>query len=283
MAEIKLGNLPVIQTDAPLDTQLPVNCMLWGKSGSGKTSLASSAPGRKLFIQFDNAGHISLIGRDDCLVIDLSSHDHSITQDFTGDNPLRLREFILAHEIKTVVFDSLTTYNWMLLLNVVAKLKGRNNISLESPSQAGYAQRNIGMQRTLTSILGLTSRMNIGTILILHENTPTMKQVLMPDGKTAEVPGDITPSITMRMVDTIGVRMSEIWHLTQLDNGARRVEVRPVRGYTPMKTRMFNGGVGTNGEFIVKYDAATNTGDGIATWIDMWRKGGGRKLALPRV
>ena len=65
MAEIKLGNLPVIQTDAPLDTQLPVNCMLWGKSGSGKTSLASSAPGRKLFIQFDNAGHISLIGRDD--------------------------------------------------------------------------------------------------------------------------------------------------------------------------------------------------------------------------
>lgn len=272
----------LIGMDQPSDVDLPVNMILWGKTGCGKTSLASSAPGNKLFIQFDRSGHTSLAGRADCTILDVSSADASICDDFVGDNPLLLRKVITDRSITTIVFDSLTTYYWVCLNNVISKLRGRggNSISLETPSQAGYGQRNIVMLRSLTAVMLLADKLNLGVVFILHENTQQMLSVKQGD-KIVEIPGDITPSITTRMVDQIGVRMSEIWHMTQLDGGSRRVELRPGRHYTPMKSRMFDTTRG-DGEFTVKYDATTNKGDGIATWIDAWRKEGGRKIALPK-
>jgi hypothetical protein len=137
------------------------------------------------------------------------------------------------------------------------------------------------MHQTLTAFMGLTMRLKLDTILLLHEGTPQTKQEAIGGGQFKEVQGDITPSITMNALNLIGVRVSEIWHMTQIDEGPRRIELRPCRGYTPMKTRMFL----THGEqceFYVPFNPATGEGDGIATWIERWRKGGGRKLALPK-
>jgi hypothetical protein len=46
-----------------------------------------------------------------------------------------------------------------------------------------------------------------------------------------------------------------------------------------MKTRMWNA---TEEDFIWRYDPMTKEGDGIATWFEMWKANGGRKLPLPK-
>jgi len=259
---------------------------VWGKFGCGKTTLLSTAVKPILVLQFDITSHIALAGVEGCYVYDLSNHEPSVCSDMMfQDNPLRLHNTLRENGIRTLVFDSLTTYYHLALRYVVGKLRtATNSITMETPSQAGYAQRNSVMRETFTAIMGLTGRLKIDTLLTLHEDTPhtVQRPIQGQPGKTMEVQADITPAMAMSALNTIGIRMSEVWHMKRLADGTRWLSVRETPGYTPMKTRMFDAEPPAPAEFQFRYDARTQKGDGIASWIDAWRKGGGRKIALPR-
>ncbi len=68
--EVMLGNRTLGAVDL---SSTRVALLLWGASGCGKTTLASTAPGTKLWILFDQDGANSLAGRDDYVVLDLTS------------------------------------------------------------------------------------------------------------------------------------------------------------------------------------------------------------------
>ena len=46
-----------------------MSLLLWGASGTGKTTLACTAPGKKLLILFDPDGDASIAERDDVDVV----------------------------------------------------------------------------------------------------------------------------------------------------------------------------------------------------------------------
>ena len=92
-----------------------INMLLWGKSGTGKTTLAATAPGTKLWINFDPEGTMSVAHRDDIQVLDLSGDKNSVVEEFKKDDPLKLSKAINEMEIDTIVVDSLSTYGDMAL------------------------------------------------------------------------------------------------------------------------------------------------------------------------
>ena len=283
--EMKIGAIPVLNMMDPFDPATPLNIVLWGKPGCGKTLLASTATPPVLFIGFDPGGYLSLRDRPQCFVYDLSNEPPSVCADMQKFNDdARIFNFINQHKIRTLVFDSLTTYNWLALQYAVGKnARTTNSISMETPSMTGYSQRNQVVHQTMSAVLGLTMKLKLDTLILLHEAAQRTKQVPVQGqpGKFVEVDEDITPSVTENIMNSIGVRVGEIWHMTAIDSGHRRIELRPVRGYAPMKTRMF-AAQGNACEFNVPFDALTGKGDGISTWVEAWRTGGGRRLALPR-
>src|SRR4051812_15258663 len=94
------------------ETDQRFSLLLWGLSGCGKTTLAASAPGNKLLINFDPDGPVSLGPRDDVVLIDLSTEKYTVVDIFkTDDDPLlpigdkkyRLSKIIQDLNIETVI------------------------------------------------------------------------------------------------------------------------------------------------------------------------------------
>lgn len=252
---------------APSAVDARMSVLLWGMAGCGKTTLAATAPGEKLWILFDPDGANALIGRDDIHILDLSGEKHAITERFKADDPFGIEKLLKDRpQIMTVVFDSVTTFSILATENAVAAIK---SATIENPGMKGYGHRSALVLRACVSLLRLTKRMNKHMILIAHEDTPTTNEA-----------GDvmfITTSLSSKMSNNIGIQLSEIWWMN--DTGKeRRIAVRPVRSHTPMKTRMWDARAG---EFVWKYDAIKWEGDGIAQWFNAWQQGGGHKLPLP--
>jgi hypothetical protein len=282
-----IGRFPVLNMMDDFDKDMPLNIVLWGKNGCGKTILASTALTPILFITFDPNGYQTIKDRPGNFVYNLVDASPDICADMQKfDDNVGVFNYLKQRGIRTVVFDSLTSY-WDLALHYAVGKDARTNnqISMETPSQAGYGRRVRAVHAAMTSLMGLTMRMKIDTIIILHEKAQQTKQVVVQGagGKPTVVEQlqDITPSVTENIMNSIGVRVGEIWHMTALDGGKRRIEVRPCHNYSPMKTRMFEAR-GTNCEFNVPFDLYTGEGDGIATWVTAWREGGGRRIALPK-
>jgi len=244
--------------------------LLWGNAGCGKTTLAATAPGKKLWLLFDPNGLDSLRGRDDVAVLDLSSERHGIVERFKDDNPFGLEKVLKEHpEIETIVFDSATTFAVLATENAVANVK---SATIENPGLKGYGHRNAVVLRAIVSVMRLARSLNRHFICISHEDTPDKNE----DGTV----NFITLALGGKMVNQVGINIGEIWWMQ--DTGReRRLAVRPIRQRQPMKTRMFDLSSGS-GEFIWKYDASTWTGEGIETWFQQWKDNEGRKIPLPK-
>lgn len=242
--------------------------LLWGLAGCGKTTLAATAPGTKLWILFDGGGTDSIIGMPNILVLDLSGEKHQITAKLNSDDPFGLERVLQAHpEIETIVFDSLTAYTALALENAVASI---TKATLQHPTLQGYGHRNALVMRACTSLLRLTKRTGRNMIFIAHEDAPAVND----DGVVMH----ITVALGGKLASSIGIQLSEIWWLS--DTGREhRIAIRNCRMRQPMKSRMFNGA--QSPEFTWRYDPATGKGGMITDWIDAWKRNGGKKIALP--
>jgi phage nucleotide-binding protein len=263
--EIQLGNRTLTGLDS---IDLRVALLLWGDAGCGKTTLASTAPGKKLWVQFDPDGVLSLRGRDDIVVLDLSGEKHAVVEALKSDDPMGLEKVLKEHpEIKTVVIDSLTALARLAMESAVANLPKATH---EQPGLQGYGYRNTVVLRIVTSFMRLTKRLNRHIILIAHEDTATM------DDKG--VVQYVTLALGGKQTNQIALALNEVWWMS--DTGKEyRIAVRPCRTRKPMKTRMFDSSAL---EFVWKYNVAKWSGDGIESWFEAWKENGGRKLAVPK-
>lgn len=238
-----------------------MSLLLWGASGVGKTTLACTAPGRKLLILFDPDGDASIATRDDVDVADMSQAKNSIVDQFKSDgNPLGLGKVIDAYD--TVIIDSLTNAQHMAVMHAVSVVKGA---TIERPSLQGYGHRNALITQLVKNVLRLTAKLNKHVIFVAHEAAPQTND----DGIVMA----ITVALGGQLQTAAPVDFSEVWCLQ--DTGkSRRILIRPARLYKPCKTRMFT----TTG--AAEFDWH-HTGNEIADWYNGWKAANYQKQPLP--
>lgn len=239
--------------------------LIWGPAGSGKTTLASTAPGTKLFLEFDPDGEMSIADRDDVQVMAFYKHNPlTVVQEMRKTDPYNLVRYLTEHpEVETVVFDSMTSFAYMALQEAVAKAGGQK-ISMEQPGMNGYAYRNACVLRAANNVQAITARLGRNLIFTTHEGAPEL------DDNGAIV--SITMILSTNLAAQIGLRINEVWHLSDADGKARVISVRPHTRMRPMKTRLFDAGN------AVKFDWHDG---GIADWWHAWQSNGGKKIPLP--
>ena len=251
------------------------SAMIWGSSGGGKTTLASTAPGDLLWINFDPDGTDAITNRNNILVLDYANEPDRIVEKFKEHDPLRITQFLIDRpEIKTVVFDSLTTFGNKALSHGVVKAAGTpkgRGATLEDPGYSGYGNKNTWTHLAVTRLLEATGRVGRNMIFIAHEDKP----VTNSEGTVLYISIMLGSSLN----EQVPVKLSEIWNLT--DTGKeRRISIRNCRARKPMKSRMFLSSDAP--EFVWNYDAEEDKGEGIADWFDQWKANGGKKIPLPK-
>jgi hypothetical protein len=254
----------------PSAEHMQLSMLLWGDCGSGKTTLASTAPGTKLYMLFDPNGHVSLAGRSDVLVINLSAESPTkVMAQFRAADPYNLGKVLQERpDIETIVVDSITALSYIALQEAVSRAGGAK-ISMEQPGMQGYTYRNASMLRITVAVMRICSLHKRHLILVTHEGTGERD----PEGHITSV----TMALSEGVANQVGLRFNEVWHVT--DTGSEhRIAVRPCRMRKPMKTRMFSA---DKPEFVWHYNPDTQEGDGIADWYRVWQSGEGKRMPLP--
>lgn len=288
MAELILGGKTLTQGS---EQTARFSSLIWGQAGCGKTTLAATAPGKKLWINFDPDGPSSITGlptkfagtntalSHEIFVHDLSAETHKIAESFKKDDHLGLGKLLAddSNGIETVVVDSVTRFAQLALENVVNRDIGKGaswSPSIETPGQTAYGARNILTYRMFTDIFMVTKRYNKNVIFITHEAAPHTND----KGETLF----ITMALGGQLPILGSAQLSEVWHMTDGTKG-RVIAVRPCRSFKPMKTRMFEATT-SNPEFDWNYDISKpDPRMEIATWWKQWEDSGGQKIALPKL
>jgi hypothetical protein len=230
--------------------------------------LASTAPGKKLWLNFDPDGIDSLRGREDIKFVNMAGANPMtvVTQAITEGDPFRLTNLIESlGGVDTIVVDSLTMLADMALLHA-ARSKG---LKEDEPGQRGYAVRNRNLLKFIHGMLTMAQRTTTNVIFIAHEG--------QLDKNADGVVLGASLALSSGLATNISAIPSEVWHVRDAD-GKRMISIRPCRQRAPMGSRMFD----TSGapEFLWRYDPVKG-GDGIAQWFEAWQKGGGKKLQPP--
>lgn len=262
-----------------------MSMLIWGSAGCGKTTLAATAPGGKLLINFDPDGPASLGNRDDVFVVDMSADRASCVERLKKENPevsingtnVLLKQLLDDNpSIETVIVDSVTTLGQMCLAHAVTQpvvqgSKGNSGASIEFPTLAGYAFRNSFMKQIIMTLLRVTSLCKRNIIFIGHED--------VPEKNDQGVVMYISIMLGGKLQEEVPLQISEVWAMR--DTGTeKRIAVRPTGMRKPMKTRMFKS-TGAS-EFVWKYDADNKTGDGIVNWYNTWKANNFNKINLPK-
>jgi hypothetical protein len=246
-----------------------LSMLIWGPSGAGKSTIAATAPGKKLWLQFDSLGTASLIDRDDIIFADYSAMKPELLMaKFKTDEALGLAKFITEHDIDTVVVDSVTPYSQTAMESYVGK---ERNSTIEKPGISTYGARNALTLRMIQAVMRETARAGANVIFIAHEAAPEKND----DGAVLYV----TMMLGGQLPNQVALQISEVWYMYENSQNKRMIAVRPVRGYKPMKTRMFN--VSNGVEFHWNYDVdKPDPKYTIEHWYNTWRETGG-KIPLP--
>lgn len=242
--------------------------LLWGSAGAGKTTLAATAPGRKLIFNFDPDGYTSVSDYPNVDVIDFSDPGTAIAEQFKkSSNPLGINE--VMDEYDTFIFDSLTNIGYKALQHAIPQVKGA---TVERPSPGAYQIRNALVLQLVKNVLAVTSKHNKHVFFIAHEDAP----VTNDEGMVLH----ITLSLGGKLPEQTALDFSEVWYVQDLGAGRnRRILIRPARSRKPMKTRMFE----TSGdvEFDWVFDPDDQEGMTISDWYDQWCSTG-KKVPLPK-
>lgn len=260
----KLGGNVTITPVGELPNNMAI--MIWGPGGVGKTTLACTAPGQKLLLNFDPRGPASVAYRDDVAVGDYSTHGSSIVEEFKRSDPFNLSSVIGSFD--SLIVDSLTTIGDLTVARGIELTKGA---TIERPSPGAYGARNALILQLVTNVLKLAEKHSKHVIFIAHEGSPERND----ENQIVSIPmylGGQLPTQT-------SVRFSEVWAMYELGSG-KTIAIRACRSRGPIKTRMFQ--TTSTPEFAWKYNPETDEGMKIADWHEAWLKGGKKKLALPK-
>lgn len=237
-------------------TQSRMAALVWGSAGCGKTTLAATSPGSKLWLSLGDNEHISVAHRKDVYVADFSGMnvDELFTQ-AQSENPFGLDQFLRAKpDVETVVLDSATALAFRALQKAVKdKIGGSRTFTptMSQPGLSAYGGRNGIVLEVLTGLLKVTSKHNVHIIITAHEADPAMTK----DSNGNDVIDHISTMLGGQLINNMTWRLSEIWYMSQANLGKkeRRIAFRPTRLRKPMKTRMFSDK--GNPEFVLDYDA----------------------------
>jgi hypothetical protein len=272
MPDVKIGSVVVKQQ---ADRVERLSILLWGKPSVGKTVLASTLPGKKLWLQFDPDATASLTKRDDVYVADLAGLAISSYAGFAEGGVLEkdIHNAISASDADTIVVDSLTSYAQTALAYVVqsGRANGANfKASVEQPGQAGYGLRNGFVMSFCNSVIRTCANLGKHVIFILHEREKYDK-----DGKSVT---GVTISVGGQVENNLPLKISEVWMM--MDNGKQRlIYVRPHSMWSPMRTRMFK--LSGDNKFVFTYDQETGNGTTIEEIYNRWKSAGFNKIDLP--
>jgi hypothetical protein len=249
--------------------------LLWGSSGSGKTTLASTAPGKKLWINFDNDGTDAIAYRDDIVVLDFSLEPDKVVEKFKESDPIRITRYLEENpEIETVVFDSLTTFGDKALSHGIIEARKTTKgkyATIEEPGYSGWGNKNTWTRLCVRNLLKATGKINRNIIFIAHEDKPLLDK----SGGVIHISIMLGSSLN----EQVPIDLSEIWNLHD-DGRERKIAVRNCRLRKPLKSRMFL--TNKEPEFVWRYDATTDKGEGIRDWCEQWIGNNGNKISLPK-
>lgn len=248
-----LGSIEVTQGNV---TQSRAAMLIWGAAGCGKSTLAATGPGDKLWVSLGDNEHVSVAHRSDVYVADFSGMNvDDLFIQAQNDNPFGLDQYLRAKpNVETVVIDSATALAFRALQKAVKdKIGGSRTFTptMSQPGLSAYGGRNGIVLEVLTGLLKVTSKYNVHIIITAHEADPTMTK----DSNGNDVIDYIGTMLGGQLINNMTWRLSEIWYMSQDNTGKhdRRIAFRPTRRRKPMKTRMFSDK--GNPEFVLDYDA----------------------------
>lgn len=262
-----VGGVPLPK---PVISDARLMMIIWGDAGAGKTTLACTAPGNKLLLQFDPGGHLSVAEWPDVLLMDLSGESPKTLIPKMGmDDPFGLDKALSKQPgfISTIIVDSLTTYAYKSLQFVVSNGKA-GQATIDVPGIPGYSQRNAHVLRMVVNMMTIAERHKCNLVFITHEGTRD------------ESDNSITMILAKNTANQIGLRLNEIWHLA--DNGVDKhtVTVRPALNRKPMKSRMFD--ASKSASFVWTFDPTAKKGVMISDLLSKWQQSGGKKIQFPK-
>ncbi len=269
---MRLGSVEVSPTTDRVEL---LSMLLWGKPACGKTVLASTAPGKKLWMQFDKDGTASLRRNADILVADFSGYRSAQLAAFKQGDVVEsdLIKLIKAEQINTVVVDSLTSFGQLALHYSISSGKanrGTFKASIEAPGQTGYGVRSAMLLDFVSMVLRVCADLRVHCIFTAHD-----QESMDEDGKIAE----ITLNLGGQGRALIPAKISEIWHIE--DTGSKRLIYTRAHGIKrPMRSRMFLTNDKTH--FVWDYNQDKNVGHGIKDYYQTWCDAGFDKVSQPR-
>jgi hypothetical protein len=250
--------------------------LLWGRPGTGKTTLACTAPGEKLVINFDPNGPLSVASRRDASVLDFSDAGPDITGEFKSANPFGIAKSLGGYD--TVVLDSLSSVQELSTRQGVDFARSiKINSNIENPGPTAFQARNNLTLELVRNLQRICQAQRKHLILISHEAQALKDKA----GSIVSIP----MMLGGQLPTNVGVKLSEIWLILDLDKGRdKTIAVRPVRHREVAKTRMFD----TMGspEFSWTYNPSKPDEDQehmtIAGWHRRWLEAGKAKIPLPK-
>lgn len=243
-----------------------MSVMIWGPAGFGKTTLASTFPGKKLLINFDPDGYMSITGADDVSIVDFSDLDSAAINTLKDQkDPLKLSALIADYD--TIIFDSVTNVAHKTLQHAISITP---KATFEFPGIPAYSVRNSYMLAFIKNLLILTAKHNKHAVFIAHEGAPNTND----DGTI----NYITIALSGDMPNRAAIDFSEVWYLMD-DGKKKKIMIRPGRNRRPMKTRMFKTTEAV--EFVWTFNPETREGMYVSDWYQSWLDNGKKKISLP--
>lgn len=251
-----------------------MSVLIWGQPGVGKTTLASTLPGRKALINFDPDGPASIPDADDVTVFDLAQASNTLlmSQVKDVDNPLKITDAF--DHFDTFIFDSLTSLEERTLAHGIKETKGA---TVERPSPGAYQARNnllIGMVR---NVLGATAKAKKHVAFICHEGPAERNDEGVLLGITLALGGK-NPS-------NVALKLNECWNLFEQTGDKRNKKMilaRQARNRKPLKSRMFD----TMDEYEFEWiwntrDRLDPTNMWVRDWFEKWEQNQFKKIQFP--